>query len=323
MATSQSDKTVVHALEELTGLALELLKALGQPEIKETKQRYLFYVAAIFKAVCLNADSVLRLHPLSVFHADPCKPVFNPAAMAVLARMLMEGYVNLHYFGGSDVSEERREDGREFRCIVGDIQRVRARLQAADSMDAERAAGRAPPLPPADTPEARYWNWRLERAPSALADELAFWLRALEDNSHFKGLGAKEQDAWRSGRLSGDRRYGFSLGRKQRSDNAGVPELAHKRVYGLLSAYGHTSPQALDRIYWFQAFDWVAIQDQISMPTTLCSGFVALAIREFLHTFPQYKCNLSPELWALVASCASFIMGPSPDNGSAQQTGDE
>jgi len=310
MATNEGSEAVVHSLEDLTGLAFALLRAIGQPEIK---RRYQLYVPAVFKAICLNADSVLRLHPMSVFYTDAGKPLWNPLATAGLARMLMEACVDLHYFAGRDVTE----DEREFRGIVADIQRVRARMRTADWMDGERAAGRAPNLPEPDSPQTRDLAWVSKRTRELLPDGLAFWLAQLEGNGYFKDLPPAEQKAWRTGRFPKrthrKQRNGYALSRTERAHSAGIPAWVHTAVYGLLSEYTHTSAKGLDRIFWFQPFDWVAIASQISLPVSFCCGFVAHAALEFVEVFPACKSQLNSELSLLLGHWRGYITRPGAD----------
>jgi hypothetical protein len=288
MTADSRHRAAVTDLEHLTGLALAFLKKVGLPEIET---RPVFYALAMFKAVYLNADSVLRLHPASVFYSDAGGRIWNPAALAALARMLMEACANLHYFAGDDVPACERE----LRCIVADLKRVRERMAAGEHAAAE---------PPAPASEGDVLAQHVARQQAALPGELAYWLGRMEANSSFRGLSEPGRAAWRTGRFGKKMprhwREGYLLSRPERAENAGIPAKVREQIYGLMSAYAHAGPQAADRIFWFQPFDWVARALQFGVFTELCGMFVARAIAEFERVFPDCSAVVTGELRVLV-----------------------
>lgn len=295
MTGDRDDRAAVNDLEHLAGLAFAFLKKVGMPAIK---RRHEFYVLAIFKAICLDADSVLRLHPASVFYSDASEATWNPAAVSALARMLMEACANLHYFAGANLPAEERE----LRSIVADLRRVRERMAAG-----ERAAreSRTP------MPEDNGLGQLAERQKAALPDELAFWLERLEANTRFQRLGERDKEAWRTGKFGKKMprhwRQGYLLDRRERAENAGICAKVREQVYGLMSAYAHTGPQAVDRIFWFQPFDSVARAQQFGVFIILCSAFAAHAILEFERFIPDCGILVTGELRALLDSYSALL----------------
>ena len=310
-------------LEHLTALAGECINKVGMNELECPHRRA---VVGAFKGAFLIADAVLRLHPKSCYYVDRGPQVWNPFALQAFVRVIMEAAVNVHYFADDLVTE----DERKFRTIIATLHYLREREDTAKSLEASRAA--KPPVPNDWTgiPREEHFGLFAQMQRELIPKQIAYWEDELTKNPHFQRLPNSEQEKWlegkglfhkRTGRyIGGSSRFdaGFALKLDERAKRAGVSGPRYEALRRQFSTYVHTAPHALDQTVWFRSFDWVAMQSQIGVPIVVCVAYLALAIKWFLKSSPEYGDVLDASKAELLGRGLSYFNAVSPQSGGEQ-----
>ena len=244
----------VRDLEELTSLAYHMLSAV---DVAQMEQERLHYAAGLFKIIYLTGDAIVRLHPESDYYGEMRKPEWNPPAIAVLNRVLIEAYVDFHHL----FIDCAPDDEREFRLLVAQLHRVRDRLELArmsgpGSMPARQSEGE-------DQLATHVQGLRadLPKQAARLQEKLkanSFLLNKLSDKQRSRFLTGDH--------TPGDRYKGTNCqpGREQRAKRAGLRPYVSKELRSHLSAYIHAGPHAVDQIVFFHPHVGLGRQFQIT-----------------------------------------------------------
>lgn len=220
------------------------------------------YGSHIFGKICVTAIAILKLLPKSAFYvAVNNMEIWDISSVCTLARSLIDTYNAFHYL----IIEEVDKHKLEFRFTLWRLHSECERLEMLE----------------------------LIRSKSSRLDEIRKNIeglrRELKSNKFYKSLDSKTQKKFSSGEK------GIFLTNSQISKNAGINPTYYKAVYKYLSNYVHTYPFSVSQIASFKAGD----PESLGLLKTVvgyCTGYLCLAVRDFIKLVPDQLSNLSPDI---------------------------
>lgn len=293
-------QSLVRDLEELTSLALLLVKEVKPADLEDERLRY---AAGMFKAMWYAGDAIVRTHPASDYYLSRGNDIWietwNPIAIKVLNRLLIDAYIDFHHLFLDDDVEAHEA---EFRLIMAHLHGVRNTLgRAPDPVDGAQL----------DSPssEELYHDALLK----ALPERECHYKRRLAQNPYF--MGDKFTDDERSRVMSGNShnatfRYGGvgrQPGRSQKASRARLQSFIANELYGAWSDIVHAGPAVPESLVFFSPRIEYARQHQIDEPVRLSSAMLALAANGFAQVFPSCSRHLKGPVGELVDRYASLV----------------
>jgi hypothetical protein len=223
----------------------------------------------------------------------------------------MEAAVNLQYFS----DDKAGEDELELRAIIAAIHCCRERQDTAKHLLPPDPAEKPVPDDWSDVDPSDYPALLAQMERENIPGELAHWQEQLKQNPFFKELPQDEQEKWlcgkglfKNGRYIGSQQdAGFTIGRHQRAERAGLSGGKYRALHRHLSTYVHTAPHALSQVAWFQPFDSIAVDSGINLPIMVCAGHVGLAIDCFLKAFPNCSGSLDSQRRSVLATGRAYL----------------
>lgn len=210
--------------------------------------------------VAVDIFTKLTLHGMAIRTLfPPTPPVWDIGSLAVLTRAVIDTYFALFYFAVDKDSDEQIE----LRHVVGNYNLAKHRHQILDFIGSEHS----------ETPEVS------GTVDKALAD--------LRRNAIFQGLEQSEKRDIEDGRKS------ILLTNSALAQRAGISPRFYRGMYKYLSGHVHTLPIAIQQMNTPKRPDQILIVWNF---LDLNSGYLALAIRDFVRIFPASRGLLSDSL---------------------------
>ncbi len=249
----------LRTLEDLSQTAVKLSIATSGREVSIWREEY---GSHIFGKICMTAIAILKLLPKSKFNvAVNNMEIWDISSVCTLARSLIDAYYSFQYL----IIEKVDKHELEFRFTLWSLHSESERLKMLE----------------------------LIKSTSNKLDEIRKNIeelrRKLRSNKFYKSLDSKAQKKFSSGEI------GMFLTNTQISKNAGINPNYYKAVYKYLSNYVHTFSFSISQIASFKAGDPESLR-LLKTAVGYCTGYLCLAIRDFVKLVPDQLSNLSHDI---------------------------
>ncbi|MBI2485555.1 MAG: hypothetical protein HYW01_01065 [Deltaproteobacteria bacterium] len=246
----------LRTLEALCQTAMDLSIATHGREVPTWQEEY---ASHIFGKICVTVISILRLLPKSsLYVATNNVAIWDISSVSILTRSLIDAYYAFYYL----VVDKIDKNESDFRLILWKLHAECERLKMLELIKSS--------------------NPRI----SDIRKNIGQLRKQLEANKFFQSLDSRNKKHYINGKK------GIFLTHSQISENAGINPDYYKAVYKDLSNYVHTYPFSISQIALFRAGQPASLA--LFKPVVdYCSGYLCLAIRDFIKLVPDQLNNFS------------------------------
>lgn len=239
----------------------------------------------IFAKICATAIAALKFFPRSKYYtATDGAEIWDISSVCCLTRSLMDCYNSFFYLIIDDVEGPELD----FRHILWNLHSECQRLKMLELMGLATPGGEEGELEERDP-----------RLPD-LRRSIEEWKSKLMNNVFYQNLNGRVQSDYLSGKK------GIFLTNSQISDRAGIAPSYYKATYIYLSNYVHTYAFSISQIALFRGGDIESLQ-LFKTVVGYCTGYLCVALRDFVRVFPDQSSALSEEDRELIEDWESIL----------------
>jgi len=258
-------------LEDLCQTAVKLSIATSGREVSIWREKY---GSHIFGKICMTAIAILKLLPKSTYYvAVDNMQIWDISSVCTLARSLIDAYNSFCYL----IIEEVEKHELDFRFKLWKLHSESERLKMLELIKSK--------------------SNRIDK----IRENIQELRRKLRSNKFYNSLESKAQKKFSSGEI------GMFLTNTQISTKAGINPNYYKAVYKYLSNYVHTYSFSISQIASFKAGDPESLR-LLKTAVGYCTGYLCLAIRDFVKLVPDQLSNLSRDIIETIKDW-EYIMG--------------
>lgn len=256
----------LRTLETLCQTAMNLSITTDERVVSSWREEYASY---IFTKICVTTIAVLKLLPKSAYYVVTNNiEIWDISSVCTLARSLIDTYNIFHYL----IIEEVDEDELKFRFALWKLHSKCERLKMLELIKST--------------------SHELNK----LKEDIKLLKKELMGTKFYQRLDFQKCKKLKDFRLG---KKSIFLTNSQICKKAGISPDYYNAAYKYLSNYVHTYPFSISQIAAFKAGDTKSLA-LLEGAINYCTGYLCLAIRDFVKVFPDQLSNLASDIIKII-----------------------